>query len=147
MKLVDVINAVLHAAKVAVAQQVILFVGVERAGNDVAVELVFQTIIQKVGDFLAIAAAQSRSQVGMRENHRASDQLVNLFLLSGAVEGALRGQRLEHIFRNVRKRTVSDIVKQGSESDDLGMVIINLQHLAKPARNMEHAQRVIEAGV
>jgi hypothetical protein len=147
VQLVHVEDAVLDATKTAVAQEVILLVGVERPGDNLSQNRPIEAGSEKSDDVVPYRLRQQFTQVWIGSDYFRRDDFVDLFLFLVLLQGRAIGKPGEGRFRNVAERPVSNIVEQGSDFKQIPVGTFNAQLGGHQPGNMGDAQRVIEPGM
>jgi hypothetical protein len=147
VELRDIEHPVANTAKDAVTKEVILFIGIERAGYDGAMNRVFQSAIEKIHDILPFSPGQRPLETGMRKNDIARYEFVDLVLLTSETDQIGLGNCLENGFRDVGEWPVTNIVEERGESNGWRVSIINFELPAHLTSDVKNAKCVIKSRV
>ncbi len=109
-KPVDIVDAILHAAEVAIPQKVVQLVRVQRAGYNASCQPASPAPRQKVDDGLPLPVGDKPRQVGRGHYQGVGELLMDL--LSGAAPSPLSvlAEFLKDAFGDMREWSVADIV-------------------------------------
>ena len=146
MQLVNVENTILNAAKIAVAEKVILFVGIQRAGHNGPERRLPVSLAEQFNDLIASDLAQDFDNFFVLLNDPCRDDFVDSFLLLAFRN--LRRVRVPHegVFGNMAERTVPKIMQKGRVLHHLDF-FLETESFRHQARYVGHSQCVVETGV
>jgi hypothetical protein len=135
-----------------VTPEIIEAVGIERAGNDRTINVLWVLSLEKRGDGLAKSASiPERLEQGTNISHRASNDIGGPFLVCFAQAAGFL-----HAFKSVAEWSMTDVVQQSRNDRHIGpprveLLVdcrqLSLDNLDQRSGNVKHADRMGEAGV